>query len=183
MKLPGFASGSYTSLSVNADAQSCVNLYVEAIESGSGKASPVLYLRPGLQLFCTMPASGIRCMFVGEGRLFVVAGGTLYEVNQDTTTTGIISVGNDFRLAQMAVNANNQLGVASNQKFFIVPGGEAAFQPGFIESPGDLVTARQLAYLDSFFIAVDQIDAADTLSPRRFHYSLSLDGKQWSGND
>lgn len=184
MKLPGFASGSYTSLSVNADAQSCINLVPEAVESGTGKASPVLYLRPGLSLFTTLPGSGgIRGMFVGEGRLFVVQGSGLYEVFANTTATYIGTVGNDARLVQMFANGH-QLGIVSNQLFLLWTGSGIPVALNYVDT-GIAVTARQGAYLDSYFLAVDSIDGtgADWASSRRFHHSKPLQGLTWDGLD
>lgn len=185
--------GAYTSLSVNADAQTCVNLYPEKIESEQGKSSPVLYLRPGLRLFTTMPAPhtslGIRGMFVGEGRLFVVAGDGLYEVFEDTTVHLIGGVGNDDRMVQMAANGD-QLAISSAQGLWIqdgvitAPGGSAPpHRVGFQPDETELVTARQVQYLDSYFVASDQIVADDTKSPRKFHWSSPLQGNEWDGND
>lgn len=53
MKFEGFISGSYQSRSLTADNQRCVNLYPEALESGSGKSRVVLYRTPGLQFLHT----------------------------------------------------------------------------------------------------------------------------------
>lgn len=182
MKLPGFAGSAYTSLSVNADAQSCVNLYAEAMESGTGKASPVLYLTPGLSLFTTLPGGAIRGMFVGEGRLFVVAGATLYEVAADTTYLLRGNVDNDARLVQMFSNGN-QLAIVSNQKMWIDLG-----PPGVPEQPvysgtTDGVTARQGSMLDGYFLAVDALDEEDWTSVRRFRHSGLQNGESWDGLD
>lgn len=50
MKLQGFIGPAYQLKSVAVDAQRCVNLYPETIESGMGKGQQVAYLRstPGL---------------------------------------------------------------------------------------------------------------------------------------
>jgi hypothetical protein len=48
------AGGSYTSQSVNADAQRTVNLYPERIESGDGNSDVVLYPSPGLKKFLSL---------------------------------------------------------------------------------------------------------------------------------
>lgn len=58
MKLQGFIGPAYQLQSVAVDAQRCINLFPEAIESGAGKAGQVAYLKstPGLtQLFSVGP--------------------------------------------------------------------------------------------------------------------------------
>jgi hypothetical protein len=49
-----FAGPSYTSVSVNADAQRTVNLMYETVESGMGKGQYQLYRTPGLAKFCAL---------------------------------------------------------------------------------------------------------------------------------
>lgn len=47
----GLCGPAYTSQSLNADAQSCINLYLEQDESGAGNAPLVLYPTPGTKTF------------------------------------------------------------------------------------------------------------------------------------
>lgn len=82
------AGPSYTSSSVNAAAQQTMNLVPEAIEVGNEPVRLVLYGRPGIKLFNTLLPSKIRAMWAGGGRLFVVHGGTLSEVHEDSSITG-----------------------------------------------------------------------------------------------
>ena len=184
MKLPGFGGASYSSLSVNADAQSCVNLYPEAMESGTGKASPVLYLRPGLSLFTTLPsAGGIRGMWVGENRLFAVQGEMLFEVGATGTTEFQGPVDNDGRLVQMFANGTD-LVIISNQKFWAFAGLPGTpQQPAFNGTTDEWVTARQGTYLDGYYLAVDAIDPEDPISNRRFRHSSLLNGFGWDALD
>jgi hypothetical protein len=72
----------YTSQSPVADVQKTENLYVEAIESGQGKSQYALYPTPGLTIFCTLPAGNCRPngTLAINGRVFQVAGNTLYEL-------------------------------------------------------------------------------------------------------
>lgn len=194
MKLPGFSAGAYTSLSVNADCQSCVNLYPESIESQAGKNSGALYLTPGLSLLNTLPTSPVRGIWAGEGRCFVVSGSKLYEINESGTPINGIGlnpdrgdVGNDGRLVQMHSNGN-QLIVISNQQLYC-DNGTGPVPPVFghfvsdvwtDDDPANPVTARQGAILDSYFLAVDKITLDDPDSPRKFRHSQALDGTQWS---
>jgi hypothetical protein len=83
----GFVGPTYQSEAMGADAQECINLYPEAIESGTGRAKYVLLGTPGTILHCTLPQSPIRGMWGGDNRLFAVAGTHLYEIFANGTYT------------------------------------------------------------------------------------------------
>ncbi len=61
-KLQGFIGPAYTLDSTNVDAQRCVNLYPEVIESGNGKEGQQVYLKstPGLASVITVGDGPIR---------------------------------------------------------------------------------------------------------------------------
>ncbi len=85
MKLDGFIGPAYTLDSVNVDAQRCVNLYPEAIESGRGKGAQVAYLRstPGLDGVLDVGDGPIRCLHVDSiGRTFAVSGAQIYSISK-----------------------------------------------------------------------------------------------------
>lgn len=103
MKLEGFIGQAYTLDSPNVDAQRCVNLYPEVIESGKGKEGQVAYFRgtPGLELFEEIGDGPIRCIHVDSiGRVFVVSGATIFAATKkalwqyrfDPITPGAISI-------------------------------------------------------------------------------------------
>lgn len=84
MKLDGFIGAAYTLDSPNVDAQRCVNLYPEMIESGKGKEGQVAYLRgtPGLEKLVDVGEGPIRCVHVDSiGRVFVVSGAKIFSVS------------------------------------------------------------------------------------------------------
>jgi hypothetical protein len=87
VKLDGFIGPAYTLDSSNVDAQRCVNLYPEIIESGKGKEGQVAYLRgtPGLEKILEVGDGPIRLIHVDSiGRIFIVSGSQLYiAVNRD----------------------------------------------------------------------------------------------------
>ena len=66
MKFPGFIGPAYQLKSIAVDAQRCVNLYPETIESGNGKGAQVSYLRgtPGLTELFTVGPGPIRLVHV-----------------------------------------------------------------------------------------------------------------------
>lgn len=127
----GLVGGSYQSEALSADCQDTINLYPEAIESGTGRAKYVLLGTPGTQLFCTLPTSPCRGMYAGDGRLFVVAGSHLYEVfangtYTDRSTPGFSgsggppygsTVGNDGLPVDMAVNGLQLLIVSAGNVY------------------------------------------------------------------
>jgi hypothetical protein len=128
-----FIGGSYQAPSLNEDAQTCYNLYLETDESGAGKSKAMLLGTPGLNLEATLSQGAIRAMlqvgseyYDGGGRLFVVAGSKLVEVN---ATGGVVGgtdrgdVGNDGLPAQIFVNAATTAeGLSANQVFVISAG-------------------------------------------------------------
>src|SRR5258708_14739492 len=82
----GFCGPSYSSQSVAADAQRCMNLYLENIESGDGKTARALYRTPGLSVAYTLPNVPLA-QYNANGRLFAVANGHLYELLSNLTST------------------------------------------------------------------------------------------------
>lgn len=100
MKIP-FVGGSYNLRTRRADVQRSVNLFPTAVESTPGKAE--LRSVPGLVQFANL-VEEVRGFCVAQGRLFAVAGATLYEVDSLgvgtsrgtlLTTTGAVSMDNN----------------------------------------------------------------------------------------
>lgn len=77
-----FVGPSYSLTTRKADVQRSINLMLKQTESGTGKAALNFYLEsiPGLTLFAS-PGSAVRGGIYADGRCFVVAGSTLYEVS------------------------------------------------------------------------------------------------------
>lgn len=181
MKIPGFVGGAYTHQSLPADAQSCVNLYPEAIESGSGKVPAALMGAPGLALLATLATSPIRGIWIGENRLFVVAGAILYEVSSGWVATSLGNVGNDGHPVQIFPNGNEII-IISNSLLW-VHNGVTLSNPTFTDAPLDPVTSIAGAYLDGYFVSVDAPDAGDPESVRRLRHSAPGTGLTWSALD
>ena len=85
----GFIGPTYQSENPTVDAERCLNLYPEIIESGHGPSASKLayYHTPGTTLFKSGLSSPVRALWSGNNRLFVLAGANLYELN---VTTGAI---------------------------------------------------------------------------------------------
>lgn len=86
MRALQFIGGSYALENRKADCQRTINMYVAALESGSGKAPLILKSMPGL-VTITQTSGEIRGAKAVGSRLFVVAGADLLEVLPDWTTS------------------------------------------------------------------------------------------------
>jgi hypothetical protein len=84
----GFVGPSYRSQSVNADCQTCMNLYVESVESGQGKGPLVFLQTPGLNKLYDLGAAGVRGEITAQGRTFAVAGTVLWELLPPNSKAG-----------------------------------------------------------------------------------------------
>src|ERR1035438_10575797 len=83
MRIPFFSAGAYSLDSVNSDSQTAVNLFQEVIESKAGRNVGRAKGTPGLTLLGTLPQSNVLAVWIGQDRLFAVAGilpSPLYEV-------------------------------------------------------------------------------------------------------
>ena len=161
MIFPGFIGPSYTSLSVNADAQRCLNLYLEVLESQQGKNKFALYGTPGLKTFGTpLDNSPVRGLCAGDGRLFVVAGnnsisGVHYlEVN---SAGAVIRNGGDMpgdngdgTPARMFQNGTVVWIVVGGATYYDI-GGLSLLTPTY--ATGGNVLAKMGAYVDGYFMA------------------------------
>lgn len=95
-RLQGFVGQAYQLDSVNVDAQRCVNLYPEAIESRFGKGGQYGYLRAthGLSPLVEAGSGPIRLIQRDyRGRTFVASGNALYRVSKSSEWT--VSIDSD----------------------------------------------------------------------------------------
>lgn len=145
-------------------------MYLEKIESDSGKSSFALYHSPGLQRFCTLPAGNVRGMLYhnATGRAFAVGGNEWYEIKSNGTVSVIAAVANDGLPASLA-QSNIQVMLASGQKGYCL-----TLSSGAVASnPANLTAPLQVQYDDGFFVAI-------TASTNKFQYSNALDGTTWN---
>lgn len=138
----------YTSRSVVPAAQTCMNLIPEAIEVPNEVARLVLYGRPGLKYFATLPQAKIRCLWsAGGGRLFAIAGDGEYEVYQNGTlktwATGLAQGNADSATpdpAQIFSNGN-QLMIVSGGKVYCDNGAGAVAAQWAVTGTGNTSNA------------------------------------------
>lgn len=114
----GFVGPSYSSQSLNADAQATINQYVEQNESGQGKSGFAMYPSPGLRQFAALGGGPERGGIAINPqspleRVFFVSGGTLYEVFQNAQPKDWGNVANDGLPASLAASPT-QLLIASD---------------------------------------------------------------------
>ncbi len=78
----GLVGPAYRSASVSADAQMCMNLYMENVESGVGKSQAVLYRTPGLLALYALGNAGLRGngLITAQGRTFAAVGSQFIEL-------------------------------------------------------------------------------------------------------
>ena len=148
--------GCYTDDTLSWSAQDTVNWLPEIAEVNGTRTAMRLSAAPGLQLFADLSNDVIRGLHNVEGRLFVVAGPALYQVNatgQATQIGEIPGVGR-VQMAHNQINEGNQLLIANGES----GGGyvwdtvkkvfthiSAAAYPG----------AKALAYMDSYLLQVE----------------------------
>lgn len=173
MKLP-IVGPTYQSASVIADAQRSVNLYPEAIESGTGKAPAALYGTPGLHAFTTLPAAPVRGLWAGDNRLFAAAGTKLYEVTSGGSATELGTIADDAWHSPVTMRPNGtQLFVVSSGLAYLHNGSTLA---ACTFDGGGAVTATLGAFLDGYFIAQKP-------STKQFFISALNNGLSWDPLD
>lgn len=171
----GLIGPSYTSQSVNADAQSTINWYPEIIESQSGNAPIVLYPTPGTKTFIDLAPgahTSVRGTFTVVGRTFAAQGANFVEIFKDGSGLVQGNVANDSLPVTFA---------ASPQQLLIAAGGVAyVFDLGLntltpipgatFDGPVSIV-----GICDDFFIAV-------IAESKEFYVSAPLDATDWVTN-
>lgn len=117
-RYPNFIGGNYQAQTWQADAESCMNFYVERMESKGAKSEMILCPTPGVQRFTTTPTPqvGSKCKFTNyDGRMFGVTGAGFYEYFIDGSFTLRGTVAQDANPAYIVSNgkAGRQLCVSS----------------------------------------------------------------------
>jgi hypothetical protein len=169
----GLVGGSYQSQAFSADAQVCMNLMAEKVESGAGKSEIILVNTPGLSLpFCALPDGPLREMWQVQipnsaQRMFAVAGSSLFEIFQDGTFIFRGAVANDAKRVSLA-SSNVQLMIASGGKGYCY-----SFATNTLTGPvATIAGVTQVGYSDGFFVACIGGTA-------QIFVSAPLDGTSW----
>ena len=163
---------SYESQSLNADCQSCVNLYPEQIESGVGNAELVLYPTPGLKTSVELSGLSVRGIFTIGLRTFAVSGTDFVEILSNNTSTVRGSVLNDSLPVSFASSAQ-QLLIASAGTAYVYDLGANTLTP--IAGATFSGQVAQVGYSDGFFIVL-------IANSNTFYVSGPLDANDWVTN-
>jgi hypothetical protein len=168
----GFIGGSDPSLSLIADAQRCVNLYPETIESAGGRNKSVLYGTPGLSLLTTLPEGAYRGSFAQEGRYFCVVGSGFYEVDAAGTFTNWGSPVADADYVSLCTNGivGHQLGFCAGGLGYLFDTNANTFTP--ITAAGFPPGALQMNDRDDTFFVLS--------TGGRLQASALGDGTSWN---
>jgi hypothetical protein len=170
---PNFLGQSYASQSPIADAELCMNLYPEAMESAGAAAKQVLYPTPGVKSFTVASsASRIRQLYSiianNVERAFAVASNMLVEVFGDGSNSGTLgSMAEDTNIATLVTNGDGggQLFTTSGYQGYVFDLTSSAFT-----NPVSNVTMGSM--VDGYFVALDA--PTSTLK-----ISNLLDGTTW----
>jgi hypothetical protein len=138
--------GAYAARSLIANAQRCVNLFVEP--NPQGAAAPAThYQTPGLTLLSAPPAADVgRCVYrATNGQLFAVLGASVYMIDAAWNWTKIGGLGTTTGPVSMADN-----GVTT----FIVDGSNWGFTI-------DLASLKMTRCTDAAFYGADRVDYVD----------------------
>jgi hypothetical protein len=151
MDFEGFIGASYLTRSPNQDSQRCVNLYLEASESGTSKAKAMLLGTPGLSRWCTLPAAGgVRGLYTASGgRCFAVCGQTLYELLVSGTSVARGTLVSTSGVVSMADNGRQLLlvdGTAAGYLLTFLTNAYAAI------SSAAFYGADRVAFFDGYFV-------------------------------
>ncbi len=169
----GLVGPSYSSQSLNADAQSTVNWYVEFIESQQGKSAMVLYPTPGLKaFFAALDPGPVRGDFTINSRTFHVSGNNVYEVGVLGTAihTYAASIINDGLPVSFA-GGPNQVLIASGGTGYVIDLTLNTLTP---IPAGTLTNISMVAYIDGFFLALIK-------NSNQIFASAPIDATTWPG--
>lgn len=167
MKVP-FLGQAYASRSLPLSAQTCVNLYSEVNESGSGEVG-AFYGTPGLVTKYT--GSGeVRGLHVAGGYLYAVIGATVYAINSAWSATSLGTLPNSTGPVSMTANYTQLLiSHASGWHYVTLPTGTLTAVSD-VDAPTDAVVTYQDGYViftqggEEFGItALDSVTSIDAL--------------------
>ena len=170
MKGWGFVGASYTLPTTAIADEECFNRYLETLETPGAQTRMALLDAPGYVVFATLPEGPVRGSCKINGRVFVVGGSKLCELNSDGSFTARGAVENDGLPASLA---------ASNVEVLIVSGLKAysllLADNTLIEVTDQLAGKPvQVEYDDTYFIVSFQ-------NSNKFQFSDVLDGRTWPG--
>lgn len=178
MKFDGFIKGSAAAARKYANCESCVNLYPEAYEAGTGRNGEVARLvrRAGRSLFASTGTlhRGLIAIPGATERAFEVIDGTLYELDSAGTRTSRGTLSTSSGRVSMASNGSQICIVDGTAGYLFTLATNAL---ATISAAGFPNGATHVAFLDGYFI-VNQGPTS-----RQFQISALYDGATWDAAD
>lgn len=167
----GVVGGAYQAENLSADAQACINMYVEADESQVGKSAASLLDRHGRKLFANLGGNANRAGVEINGLMFSVRDGALFEINKDGTFTNLGAVADDGLPASFAASAIQVMIAAGGQGYCLTLAGRV-LSPAIATIAG----VNQVGYTDGYFLALIANSAT-------IYVSNPLDGTTWQAGN
>lgn len=179
----GFVGGSYTARSTAVADEECINLFAETSDTagsiapsrsyGGQNAQSVknYFGTPGLATFIDFGADApVRGSWEINGRVFVVAGASLYEIFADATSVNRGAIWNDGNPASIAASAIQLLISAGGHAYCFTLAANT-----LVDVTSALVgTPGVVWYADGYFV----LNLAGT---NKYQISNPLDGTTWPG--
>ena len=164
MRFKGFIGPAYTLISKNVEAQRCVNLYPEMIETGTGRPGEIGYLRgtPGLTKLLTVGNGPIRLLHNDPNNtVFCVSGSTVYKLtfsgsSWSSSSLGTIATSNGTVMAESNLLANGDTVTvfvdATNSYVYSNIASVETFQSFASGGYSQVDGATHVVYIDGYFI-------------------------------
>lgn len=151
-------SGAYSSRSIIANAQRCVNLYPEINPPDTKSPVPVThYMRPGKRQLAIPPALGPgRGMYTAtNGDLFVTVDDVVYFVDSNFVYSALGNIGSGTSIVSMADNGQDVgdeiVVVDGSPNGWVITMSTRAFNP-IVDATGTFVGSNRVDYLSGFFL-------------------------------
>lgn len=178
----GWLYGSYSARSGASDAERTINMYLELVQSGSGKSRATLYGTPGLAPFISTidhttplvlpggPCIGIYSTFFNDSdHVVAVSGSNLYEITEDGNYLFkfALSVGSD-RIISFADNGRGTISIATGAALYMfdVTTGVTILINTVNGAP---IVASSTVFIDGYFFALvahdNKVFASDVDDP------------------
>ena len=172
-KLP-FVGPAYEARSLNADAQTAINCYLE-LDSASPRAPLALYGTPGTVLKFTLPNFPVRAAISEGGYSWWVAGNTVYKVDSSYTITSVGTISTSTGEVGMASNGVQILIVDGVNGWLITV---ATATMAVIADTDFPAGVKQCAYQDGYFLVTGLAN-----SPSFWINQTAYDGSAWDALD
>lgn len=146
------SGGAYTNRSFIAAAQRCLNLIQEPIPAAEGEPSEFVHLpTPGLTLLTTLPDQPVRGLRQTLGKIFAVAGGSVFFINDWKNATLLGNIPTQSTPVSMDDNGLDMVIVDGGNVGWQVNLATNAFQQ-IVDPTNSFRGGDRVDYLDTFFL-------------------------------